>query len=97
LDIAGLDRVNVSLQISRCVFVNGEILQMHTIHERNYVVIKLPSNGNNMANCFWFPKKAKGVKKNRFSKSGFKKAKLTTLIASAVCESAVCLHRCFAT
>jgi len=39
-------RVKVSLQISRGIFVNGEILQMHTIHESNYTVIKLPSNGN---------------------------------------------------
>jgi len=39
-------RVNVSLQISRCIFVDGEILQMHTIHESNYTVIKLTRNGN---------------------------------------------------
>jgi len=26
-------------------FVNGEILQLHTIHESNYTVIKLPRNG----------------------------------------------------
>jgi len=42
-------RVNISLQISRCIFVNGEILQMHTIHESNYTVIKLPRNGNSKA------------------------------------------------
>jgi len=32
-----------------CIFVNGEILQMHTIHESNYTVIKLPRNGNSKA------------------------------------------------
>jgi len=37
---------NVSLQISRFIFVNGEILQMHTIHESNYTLIKLPRDGN---------------------------------------------------
>jgi len=42
-------RVNISLQISRCIFVNGEILQMHTIHDSNYTVIKLPRNGNSEA------------------------------------------------
>jgi len=42
-------RVNISLQISRCIFVNDEILQMHTIHESNYTVIKLPCNGNSKA------------------------------------------------
>jgi len=42
-------RVNVSLQISRCIFLNGEILQMHTIHESNYTVIKLPRKGNSKA------------------------------------------------
>jgi len=42
-------RVNVSLQISRRIFVNGEILQMHTIHDSNYTVIKLPWNGNSKA------------------------------------------------
>jgi len=42
-------RVNVSLQISRCIFLDGEILQMHTIHESDYTVIKLPRNGNSKA------------------------------------------------
>jgi len=42
-------RVNVSLQISRCIFVNGEILQMHTIQESNYTVIKLLCNRNSKA------------------------------------------------
>jgi len=42
-------RVNVSLQISRSVFVHGEIIQMHTIDESNYAVIKLPRNGNSKA------------------------------------------------
>jgi len=27
-------------------FVNGEIIQMHTIDESNYTVKKLPRNGN---------------------------------------------------
>jgi len=39
-------RANVSLQISGSIFVHGEIIQMHTIHESNYAVIKLPSNEN---------------------------------------------------
>jgi len=42
-------RVNVSLQTSRCIFVNGEILQIRTIHESNYTVIKLPRNANSKA------------------------------------------------
>jgi len=41
-----LIRLNVPLQISRRIFVNGKILQMHTIHESNYTAIKLPRNGN---------------------------------------------------
>jgi len=41
--------VNVSLQISRCIFVYGEILQMRTTHECNYTVIELPRNGNSKA------------------------------------------------
>jgi len=41
--------VNVSLQMSRCNFVHGEILQMHTIHESNYTVIKLLRNGRSKA------------------------------------------------
>ena len=45
-------RVNVSLQISRCIFVYGEIIQMHTIHENNYALIKLPRNGNSKAKKF---------------------------------------------
>jgi len=40
-------RVNVPLQISRGIFVCGEIIKMHTIHESNCRVIKLPRNGNN--------------------------------------------------
>jgi len=32
--------VNVSLQISRGIFVYGEIIQMHTIRESNYTGIK---------------------------------------------------------
>jgi len=35
-------RANVTLQISRCICVNGEIIQMHTILESNYTFIKLP-------------------------------------------------------
>jgi len=42
-------RVNVSLQITGCIFVNGESLQMHRTHESNYTVIKLPRNGNSKA------------------------------------------------
>jgi len=30
------DTLNVSSQISRCIFVTGEILQMHTIRESSY-------------------------------------------------------------
>jgi len=48
-------RVNVSLQISRGTFVHGEIIEMHTIRESNYTVIKQPCNGNS---------KAKQVNKN---------------------------------
>jgi len=40
-------RVNDPLQISRGIFVYDEIIQMHTIHECSYTVIKLPYNGNN--------------------------------------------------
>jgi len=42
-------RVNVQLQISRGIFVYGEIIQMHTTHESKYTVIKLPRNGNTKA------------------------------------------------
>jgi len=28
------------------IFVNGKILQMHTIHESNYTLINLQRNGN---------------------------------------------------
>jgi len=42
-------RVNVSLQISRSIFVCGEIIQVWTIHESNYTVIKLPHSGNSKA------------------------------------------------
>jgi len=42
-------RVNVSLQISRCIFVNVEITQMHRTLESNYTFIKLPRNGNSKA------------------------------------------------
>ena len=37
------------LQISRAIFAYGEIIQMHTFHESNYTVIKLPRNGNRKA------------------------------------------------
>jgi len=40
---------NVPLQITRDVFVYGGIIKMHTIHESNYTVIKLPRNGNSKA------------------------------------------------
>jgi len=52
VDIAGLDvndtckRLITNLKMH---FVNDEILQMHTIHESNYTVIKLPCNGNSKA------------------------------------------------
>jgi len=42
-------RANVSSQISRSIFVYGEIIQMHTFSETNCTVIKLPRNGNNKA------------------------------------------------
>jgi len=42
-------RVNIPLQISRVIFVYGEIMQIHTIHECNYTVMKLPRNGNSKA------------------------------------------------
>jgi len=38
--------VKVSLQIPVGSFVNGKIIQMHTTHESNYTVMKLPRNGN---------------------------------------------------
>jgi len=41
--------VNVQLQTSRSIFVYSEIIQIHTIHESNYTVIKLPCNGNSKA------------------------------------------------
>jgi len=39
--------VNVQLQISRGIFLHGEIIQVHTIHESHStsIVIKLPRNG----------------------------------------------------
>jgi len=39
-------RVNVSFQILRGIFVYGEVIQIHTFHESNYAVIKLPRNGH---------------------------------------------------
>jgi len=42
-------RVNVSLQTSICIFVNGEVLQMYTFHESNYTAIELPLNWNSTA------------------------------------------------
>jgi len=41
--------VKVPLQISRGIFVYGEIIQMHTIHKSNYAVIKQPRNGYSKA------------------------------------------------
>jgi len=41
--------VNISLQISKYIFVNGEIIQMHRILESNYTFIELPGNGNSKA------------------------------------------------
>jgi len=42
-------RANVSLQISRGIFVHGEIIQIRAFHESNYTVMKLPCNENNKA------------------------------------------------
>jgi len=42
-------RVNVPLQISNSTFVYGEIIKMHIMHECNYMIIKLPRNGNSKA------------------------------------------------
>jgi len=39
----------VPLQISKGIFVYGEIIKMHTIHKGNYALIKLPRNGNSKA------------------------------------------------
>jgi len=39
-------RVDAASHISRGIFVYEEIMQMHTIHEKNYKVIKEPRNGN---------------------------------------------------
>jgi len=39
-------RVSVQLQIPRGIFVYGEIIQMPTIYESTYTVVKLPRNGN---------------------------------------------------
>jgi len=44
LDVNDTCKPNVSLQISGCICVNGEIIQMHTILESNYT--KLPRHGN---------------------------------------------------
>jgi len=45
-------------KFKRRIFVYGEIIQMHTIHESNYAVIKLPRNVNS---------KAKKISKIQFS------------------------------
>jgi len=42
-------RVDAASHISRGIFVYEEIMQMHTIHEKNYKVIKEPRNGNSKA------------------------------------------------
>jgi len=42
-------RVNVPLTISNGIFVYGEIIKMHTIHDGYYTVVKLPRNGNSEA------------------------------------------------
>jgi len=42
-------RVKVPLEFSKGIFVHGEIIKMHTIHESNYTAIKLPRNGNSKA------------------------------------------------
>jgi len=38
--------VDVPLQISRGIFIYGEIIPMHTSRESCYTVIKQPSDGN---------------------------------------------------
>jgi len=38
--------VNVPLQISKGIFVYGEVIKMYTIREGNYTVIKLSRNWN---------------------------------------------------
>jgi len=43
-------RVNVPSKIPSGIFVHDEIIQMHTIHENNYQVVKEPRNGNSKAN-----------------------------------------------
>jgi len=50
--------VSIPLQISGGIFVHGEFIQMHTINESNYTVIKQPHNGN---------KGAKQIGKKQFS------------------------------
>jgi len=58
-------RVNVLLEISRGIFVCGKIIQMHTIHESNYTVIKLPRNGkSNAKNKFFFNQFTEDIKHN---------------------------------
>jgi len=42
-------RVNFPLQATVGIFVHDEIIQMHTIHESNYTVMKQPCNGNSKA------------------------------------------------
>jgi len=42
--------VNAPLQTSRGNFVCGEIIQMHTMSQRNYRVMKESRNGNSKAN-----------------------------------------------
>jgi len=44
-----MTRINVPLEISKGIFVYGEVIQIHTIHEGNDTVIKLPRNGNSKA------------------------------------------------
>jgi len=40
--------VYVPLQLSSGIFVCVEMIQMHTVHEINYAVIKEPRNGNSI-------------------------------------------------
>jgi len=44
-----LRHVNASLQISRGIFGYDEIIQTHTMPERNFAVMKQPRNGNSKA------------------------------------------------
>jgi len=50
MDSLHVVRVIVPLQNSSGIFVNGEILHIHKIHESHHIVVKEPRNGNRKAN-----------------------------------------------